>query len=210
MLVKLDKGNIADYNVDIIVNAANTGLWMGGGVAGAIRAKGGIEIHQEALKYKPAKIGDIVITKAGKLNAKYVFHAVVIDELFRQGTSLEIVDATIKNIIDKMYEVKQEDSVIKSIAIPFLGAGVGGLKLEDVTYQILRSLEDKSKDIEDRIYVTLPILKDYEFEQAKKAFNEYKSINEERESVDMLANDLLKSLGSDQYAYSKNKTKRNR
>lgn len=197
MLVKLDKGNIADYNTDIIVNAANTGLWMGGGVAGAIRAKGGIEIHQDALKHKPTKIGDIIVTGAGKLNAKYVFHAVVIDDLFRQGTSLEIVDATIRNIINKMYDVKQNDSDIKSIAIPFLGSGVGGLKLEDVTYQILRSLEDKSKNLNDRTYVILPILRDYEFEQAKKSFNDYKNINEERKSVDKLVNTLLKSLGVD-------------
>jgi O-acetyl-ADP-ribose deacetylase (regulator of RNase III) len=52
---------------------------MGGGVAAALRSRGGIEVHQEAIRHAPARIGSVVRTGAGRLAARYVYHAVVID-----------------------------------------------------------------------------------------------------------------------------------
>ena len=195
IFVKLYNGNIADCKSDIIVNAANSGLWMGGGVAGAIRSKGGIEIQQEALKYRPAKIGDIIITGAGKLDAKYIFHAVVIDELFRQGTNLETVELALENIINKIQNMNQKGDEIKSIAIPFLGTGVGRLKLEDVAYQTLRVFEKESKKLDKRLYITLPILRDNEFTQVIEAFNSYEPIEEENRKIDKIAKEYINYLG---------------
>src|SRR3989337_1644406 len=73
-------GDITDSETDAIVNAANDHLWMGSGVAGAIKAKGGVEIEQEAKAKGPIPIGEAVAKSAGKLKAKYVIHAAVMGQ----------------------------------------------------------------------------------------------------------------------------------
>ncbi|MCX5714533.1 MAG: macro domain-containing protein, partial [Candidatus Omnitrophica bacterium] len=69
--IKVVQGDITELKVDAIVNAANNKLVMGGGVAGAIKRKGGKSIEDEAVKSGPIKIGEAVVTGAGKLPAKY-------------------------------------------------------------------------------------------------------------------------------------------
>src|ERR1700729_4023398 len=73
--VGLRQGDITQAQVDAIVNAANNDLILGGGVAGAIRAKGGPSIQAECDKLGPIPIGEAVLTGAGKLRARYVIHA---------------------------------------------------------------------------------------------------------------------------------------
>ncbi|MFQ6055856.1 MAG: macro domain-containing protein, partial [Methanosarcinales archaeon] len=75
MEIKLVKGDITEMDVDAIVNAANNYLILGGGVAGAIRQKGGEIIQEECNKIGPIAVGDAVITTGGNLKAKYVIHA---------------------------------------------------------------------------------------------------------------------------------------
>ena len=74
-MVELVKGDITQQEVDAIVNAANTHLVMGGGVAGAIRRAGGDKINEEAIKKGPIPLGEAAITTAGNLKAKFVIHA---------------------------------------------------------------------------------------------------------------------------------------
>ena len=74
------KGDITDSNAGAIVNAANNHLWMGSGVAGAIKSRGGQSIEDEAIKLGPIEIGDAAATKAGKLKADYVIHAAVMGQ----------------------------------------------------------------------------------------------------------------------------------
>src|ERR1700687_2755476 len=73
--IVLRKGDLTEAAVAAIVNAANTDLSLGGGVAGAIRAKGGPSIQAECDKLGPIPIGEAAITGAGKLCARYVIHA---------------------------------------------------------------------------------------------------------------------------------------
>ncbi|MGC8543686.1 MAG: macro domain-containing protein, partial [Vulcanisaeta sp.] len=77
---ELIKGDITEIEADAIVNAANSYLEHGGGVAGAIVRKGGYEIQEESRewvrKYGPVPVGGVAVTKAGRLKAKYVIHAV--------------------------------------------------------------------------------------------------------------------------------------
>ena len=73
--IVLLKGDLTEAQVDAIVNAANNDLILGGGVAGAIRAKGGPSIQAECDKLGPIPIGEAVLTGAGKLRAHYVIHA---------------------------------------------------------------------------------------------------------------------------------------
>ena len=68
--------DITEQPVDAIVNAANSQLILGGGVAGAIRRKGGPAIQTECNKKAPIDVGQAVLTTGGDLKAKYVIHAV--------------------------------------------------------------------------------------------------------------------------------------
>ena len=73
--IELAKGDLTGLRVDAIVNAANTQLVLGSGVAGAIRQRGGPAIQMECNELAPINTGEAVITNGGKLLAKYVIHA---------------------------------------------------------------------------------------------------------------------------------------
>ena len=75
-LLELVQGDITEQQVDAIVNAANSQLILGGGVAGAIRRKGGAVIQDECNAKSPIDVGQAVLTTGGKLKAAYVIHAV--------------------------------------------------------------------------------------------------------------------------------------
>ncbi|MGB7559630.1 MAG: macro domain-containing protein, partial [Nitrososphaeraceae archaeon] len=75
-IIRLVKGDITERAVDVIVNAANSYLKHGGGVAGAIVRKGGGIIQKESDKIGFVPVGSSVITGAGKLPCKAVIHAV--------------------------------------------------------------------------------------------------------------------------------------
>ncbi|MEK7837020.1 MAG: macro domain-containing protein, partial [candidate division NC10 bacterium] len=69
------RGDITEAEVDAIVNAANSQLWMGAGVAGAIKRKGGTVIEEDAVRQCPIEVGEAVLTGAGNLAATHVIHA---------------------------------------------------------------------------------------------------------------------------------------
>lgn len=117
--IKIIQGDITDLRVDAIVNAANNKLVMGGGVAGAIKRKGGKIIEDEALKKGPIKIGGAVSTSAGSLPAKYVIHAATMGMDFK--TDEEKIRNSCANALKEAERLK-----LTSIALPALGCGVGG------------------------------------------------------------------------------------
>ena len=99
------RGDITEAEVDAVVNAANSELWMGAGVAGAMKRKGGTVIEEEAVRQGPIEPGEAVLTVAGNLPATHVIHAAA------TRASLAIA----------------EKHRMLSIAFPALGAGVGGV-----------------------------------------------------------------------------------
>lgn len=113
-------GDITTIEADAIVNPANTRLLMGGGVAGALKRAGGEEIEAQAIIRGPIKIGEAVSTGAGRLKAKNIIHAPTMDLDFK--TDIEKVRSATRAALKEAERLK-----IKSIAIPALGAGVGGL-----------------------------------------------------------------------------------
>ncbi len=121
--IELYFGDITDLEVDAIVNAADNHLRMGGGVAFAIKKRGGKIIEDEAVEQAPIPIGDAIITTAGKLKAKYVIHAAAMGLDFRTDEN-KIKNAT-KNSLKRAEELK-----IKSIAFPAIGTGVGHFPAE--------------------------------------------------------------------------------
>jgi O-acetyl-ADP-ribose deacetylase (regulator of RNase III) len=114
--LKLAKGDITDLEVDAIVNAANESLKLGGGVAGAISRKGGREIQEECDRIGYCPVGEAVVTRAGKLKAKYVIHAVGP----RYGEGNKLRSATLNSL------KRAEERDLKSIAFPAISTGVFG------------------------------------------------------------------------------------
>ena len=112
-------GDITQLEVDAIANAANDHLWMGAGVAGAIRRAGGDEIEDEAVALGPIKVGDAVATGAGRLPARYVIHGAVM------GQDLQTNGKLIGRTTLRCLEVADELG-LESIALPAFGTGVGG------------------------------------------------------------------------------------
>ena len=121
--IEIIKGDITEVDSDAIVNAANNQLWMGGGVAGAIKRKGGQIIESEAMKQGPIPIGEAVITTAGKLKAKHVIHAA------GMGTDLQTDETKIKNAT-KNSLIRAQEANLRSIAFPAIGTGVGRFPIE--------------------------------------------------------------------------------
>jgi O-acetyl-ADP-ribose deacetylase (regulator of RNase III) len=124
MELEVVEGNIATLEVDAIANAANNQLWMGAGVAGAIKGAGGDEIEREAVAKGPIEIGDAVATGAGRLPARHVIHGAVMGQDLR--TDAELVRRTTRRTL----EVAEELGA-RSLALPAFGTGVGGFPLTE-------------------------------------------------------------------------------
>lgn len=128
--IELWQGDITELAVDGIVNAANDHLWMGAGVAGAIKRKGGQIIEQEAMAKGPIPVGEAVVTTAGTLKARYVIHAAAMGQDLHTDESK--VRAATRNSLRRM-----EEQHLESIAFPALGTGVGGLSLQLCAHAML-------------------------------------------------------------------------
>jgi O-acetyl-ADP-ribose deacetylase len=122
--IEVVEGNIAELDVDAIANAANDHLWMGAGVAGAIKSAGGVEIEREAVAKGPIEIGDAVATGAGSLRARHVIHGAVM------GQDLRTDADTIARTTARVLEVADEVGA-RSVALPAFGTGVGGFPLAE-------------------------------------------------------------------------------
>ncbi|HPQ40329.1 MAG TPA: macro domain-containing protein [bacterium] len=118
-LVILVKGDITEMAVDAIVNAANSALQLGSGVAGAIRRKGGPTIQEECDAIGHCDTGAAAITRGGNLKAKYVIHAV--GPVMGSGNEdRKLTDATMSSL-----EVAEVNG-IRSLAFPAISTGVFG------------------------------------------------------------------------------------
>jgi O-acetyl-ADP-ribose deacetylase (regulator of RNase III) len=120
--IQLLQGDITALEVDAIVNAANNDLILGGGVAGAIRAKGGPAIQQECNKIGTIRVGEAAVTSAGTLKAKYVIHAA------SMSLGSDTTAGTLRNSVRNTL-IKTEQYKITSIAFPAIGTGVAGFPI---------------------------------------------------------------------------------
>jgi O-acetyl-ADP-ribose deacetylase (regulator of RNase III) len=122
--LEVAEGDITSLEVDAIANAANNALWMGAGVAGAIKRAGGEEIEREAVAKGPIEVGDAVATGAGRLKAEHVIHGAVMGQDLR--TSGELIEKTTRRCLEVADEVGA-----RSLALPAFGTGVGGFPLDE-------------------------------------------------------------------------------
>ena len=121
--LELAEGDITELQTDAIVNAANSSLILGAGVAGAIRAKGGPTIQQECDEIGGCPVGGAVITTGGNLKARHVIHAVGP----RKGEGDE--EEKLKNATLNSLKVADENG-LKSIGFPAISTGVYGFPIE--------------------------------------------------------------------------------
>jgi O-acetyl-ADP-ribose deacetylase (regulator of RNase III) len=122
--VEVVDGDIAALEVDAIANAANNHLWMGSGVAGAIKRAGGEEIEREAVAQGPIEVGDAIATGAGQLPARWVIHGAVMGQDLR--TNAELIRTTTGSCLRVADELGAE-----TLALPAFGTGVGGFPLDE-------------------------------------------------------------------------------
>ncbi len=121
--IRIVKGDITAVPCDAIVNAANDRLWMGGGVAGAIKRRGGDEIERDAVRRGPVAVGEAVATGAGRLPCRYVIHAVTMgQDLATSERAIRAATRSALQLADRLG--------LESVALPALGTGVGGFPLE--------------------------------------------------------------------------------
>lgn len=116
--ISVERGDITDWEVDAIVNAANSTLAMGTGVAGAIKKKGGVIIEEEAMRQGPVEVGEAVLTTGGNLAATHIIHAAVM------GPDLKTDPETI-GLTTRATLALANKHRLTSLALPALGTGVG-------------------------------------------------------------------------------------
>ncbi|MGH2970968.1 MAG: macro domain-containing protein [Gaiellaceae bacterium] len=140
MEIEVIAGDIASLEMDAVANAANDHLWMGAGVAGALKRAGGEEIEREAMSKGPIPVGTAVATTAGRLPARYVVHGAVMGQDLR--TNADLVARTTRACLELADELG-----CRSLALPAFGTGVGGFALDDcarVMVEEVRAFEPRS------------------------------------------------------------------
>jgi len=121
--VTIRQGDLTAVKVDAIVNAANNDLILGGGVAGAIRTKGGPSIQEECRRIGPIRIGEAAITGGGKLPARHVIHA----------ASMELGGSTAEGGLRESTRnslLRARENQLESIAFPAIGTGIAAFPME--------------------------------------------------------------------------------
>ncbi len=127
----IQQGDLTEMETDAIVNAANNDLILGGGVAGAIRRKGGDEIQRECAAIGSIPIGYAAITTGGKLAAKHVIHAASMQ--LGGGTTAEALRRSTAHALRIAAEHK-----LKTIAFPAVGTGIAGFPIKECAEIMLR------------------------------------------------------------------------
>lgn len=145
------RGDITDVDADAVVNAANTDLILGSGVAGAIRRKGGPAIQEECDAKSPVPLGEAAITGGGDLKARHVIHAAAMH--LGGSVSAESLRNAALNSLKRAGEAG-----IKTIALPAIGTGVGGFPLGECADIMLDAVIDHAAEFTpglERVYFVL-------------------------------------------------------
>lgn len=150
--IVIKRGDITEESTDAIVNAANTALMLGSGVAGAIRRKGGPTIQTECNAHGPVPLGEAAITTGGDLKARYVIHAASMG-LGGPLTTEQSLRDSVRNSLLRAHEQQ-----LTSIAFPAIGTGVAGFPVDRcatvMLEEITRFLDEQETSI-DEVHLVL-------------------------------------------------------
>ena len=131
MTIIIKKDDLTKISCDAIVNPANSYGYMGGGVAGAIKRVGGKQIEKEAILKSPIEVGSAVFTTAGSLPCKYVIHAPTMKQ-----PAMRISVGNVKLATEASFKLGVKLK-IKTIALPGMGTGVGGVDIDEAAKSIV-------------------------------------------------------------------------
>ncbi len=137
--IEIFRGDITSERVDAIVNAANTDLLLGSGVAGAIRVKGGPSIQDECDAHGPVELGGAALTGGGNLPAANVIHAAA---MHLGGLPTE---ESIRQAVQNSLAIADRER-FDAISFPAIGTGVGGFPMEEAARIILEVTVDFLRD----------------------------------------------------------------
>ena len=133
--IHVEQGDLTTYEVDAVVNAANNDLQLGGGLAGAIRRKGGPEIQAECDRHGPVAVGGAALTTGGRLPARHVIHQASMrlggrttDEGLRESTRAVLALA--------------DEHGVRTIAFPATGTGIAGFDTRRCAEIMLAEVRD--------------------------------------------------------------------
>lgn len=133
--IQVEEGDLTEARVDAIVNAANTELVLGAGVAGAIRERGGPSIQAECDAHGAVALGRAAMTGAGDLPARYVIHAAGMEP------GGQVSEESLRACTQHSLELAR-DHKLASIALPAIGTGVGGFPLQRCAEVMLACVHD--------------------------------------------------------------------
>lgn len=137
--IVLVQGDLTELAVDAIVNAANRQLQLGGGVAGAIRIKGGPGIQEECNRIGPIRTGEAAVTGGGNLRASYVIHAV--GPMYGEGDDdAKLRNATLNSL------ARATEKGMKSIAFPAISTGIFGFPKDRCAQIMLKAATEFLKN----------------------------------------------------------------
>jgi len=131
--IEILRGDLTEMDTDAIVNAANNDLQLGGGVAGAIRRKGGPKIQSECNEVGPVPVGGAAITSGGNLKARFVIHAASM-QLGGLTTAHSLRSSTAHSL-----RIAAQKG-LKTIAFPAVGTGIAGFPMRECAEIMLREV----------------------------------------------------------------------
>ncbi len=182
MPLLISRNDITKIDVDVIVNAANTALQMGGGVCGAIfRAAGPSELQAACDKLAPIKTGEAVITDGFKSKAKYIIHTA--GPIYQGGNTVQE-----KQLYDCYFNSLKlaSEKNLKSIAFPLISAGIYGYPPNKALSTALKSIHDFLGGYDGEMTVYMIVYNDDAFSAAKKLYNGVESYIDEK----LIVNDI--------------------
>jgi O-acetyl-ADP-ribose deacetylase (regulator of RNase III) len=151
--ITLRFGDITESTAEVLVSSDDYMLSMGGGVSAALRNAGGPSVPADASKMVPAKVGDVVVSSAGDLQARYILHAVTIGMRPHEMPPAAIVRQTSQRAMGLLAALD-----CRSIAFPAIGAGVAGIPYETVAAEMATVLVESVLDAETRYQIDLYLM----------------------------------------------------
>jgi len=133
--IEVRKGSITTCQVGAVVNPANSFGYMGGGVAGVIKKVGGQVIEDEAISQAPVQVGEAILTTAGDLICHKVIHAPTMHNPAEKTDAHKVFCAA-----KAALELADQEG-FKSIAMPGMGTGVGGLDKKEAARIIIKAIK---------------------------------------------------------------------
>jgi O-acetyl-ADP-ribose deacetylase (regulator of RNase III) len=143
-------GEITTSKAQVLVSSDDYFLSMGGGVSAKIRLAGGNTIPLDAAKHIPLQVGDVAVTTAGALPARFIFHAVTLGPGGATTPTEEIIRRTTAKCLALLKPLGAS-----SIAFPAIGAGAAGFAIDDVAVHMAEIIAADLLARNDRIEVAI-------------------------------------------------------